>query len=87
MKGWCQRHDVDCQEPVDIIKTPVVIKRFQREIAKYNAFFGETEQVKKFELVADEWSQKSGILTPTLKVKRHIVLQKYKDLIDKIYGL
>jgi long-chain acyl-CoA synthetase len=49
------------------------------------AGFAHYETVKKFKLVADEWSVESGELTPTLKVKRKVVEKKYADLIDSIY--
>lgn len=55
------------------------------EVKKYNAFFGDTEQIKKFEIVNDKWSIENGILTPTLKVKRKVVEQRYKDLIDSMF--
>lgn len=69
-----------------MVKNEIVIKRFAREVAKYNAFFGDTEQVKKFELIPDEWSQLTEILTPTLKVKRNLVHERYRDVIQKIYS-
>lgn len=57
-----------------------------KEVKKYNAFFGDTEQVKKFEIVNDKWTIESGILTPTLKVKRKVVQQRYKALIDSMFA-
>ena len=56
-----------------------------KEVKIYNTFFGETEQIKKFELVADEWTIENGIMTPTLKVKRKVVQQRYKNLIDSMF--
>ncbi len=87
LKGWCHRHDVTYTSPAEIINDATIYKRFAREVAKYNTFFGETEQVKRFALVSDEWSMKSGVLTPTLKIKRHIVQQRYKEQIDKLFGV
>jgi long-chain acyl-CoA synthetase len=59
--------------------------RFAAEVKKINENFGDTEKIKRYELIADEWSVTNGLLTPTLKVKRSIILGKYKDLIDKMY--
>lgn len=87
LKSWCHRHDVTYTSPAEIINDATIYKRFAREVAKYNTFFGETEQVKRFALVSDEWSMKSGVLTPTLKIKRHIVQQRYKEQIDKLFGV
>ena len=85
LKGWCGRHDVVYTTPEDIVKNTVVLKRFAREIEKYNAFFGDTEQVKKYELIPDEWSQMTDILTPTLKVKRNLVQARYKENIQRLF--
>lgn len=85
LKSWCKSHDIPYTSAEEAVKNPDIIKRFGREIAKYNTYFGDTEKVKKIELIADEWSQKSGILTPTLKVKRHVIQQRYHDLIQEIY--
>ena len=86
LEGWCSRHEVAYTTPEEIVKNPVIIKRFSREIEKYNAFFGDTEQIKRFELISDEWSQLTGILTPTLKVKRNLVHERYKENIRKLFG-
>lgn len=48
--------------------------------------FGKWERVKRFELTSDEWSIDAGHLTPTMKLKRKIIKEKYKDLYTKIYG-
>jgi len=85
LQGWCLRHNIEYQNPQQIIKDTEIVKRFTREVAKYNAFFGDTEQVKKFELIPDEWSQLTEILTPTLKVKRNLVQERYKDVIEKLF--
>jgi long-chain acyl-CoA synthetase len=86
LKGWCERHDVEYTTPEEIVKNETVLKRFARETAKYNQFFGDTEQVKKFVLIPDEWSQLTDILTPTLKVKRRLVCARYKDEIEKLFS-
>ena len=85
LKLWCRGHEITFTTPEEMVSQPEIVKRFAREVEKYNANFGETEKVKKFELIADEWSQKMGILTPTLKVKRHIVLERYATTIQRIY--
>jgi long-chain acyl-CoA synthetase len=65
-----------CQEVRDAI---------QKDIDEYNPTFGKWEQVKKFELTPELWSIELGHLTPTMKVKRKVVKEKYKALFDKIY--
>ena len=85
LQDWCLRHNIEYQNPQQIVKDPEIVKRYAREMDKYNAHFGDTEQVKKFELIPDEWSQLTEILTPTLKVKRSLVQERYKDTIEKLF--
>ena len=85
LKSWCKGHEVNFTTAAEVIKDPVVLKRFSQEVEKYNSFFGETEKVKKFTLISDEWSQKTGILTPTLKVKRHVIKNIYKEQIEGLF--
>jgi long-chain acyl-CoA synthetase len=85
LQAWCLRHNIEYQTPQQIVKEPEIIKRYAREMDKYNANFGDTEQVKKFELIPDEWSQLTEILTPTLKVKRNLVKERYKEVIEKMF--
>jgi long-chain acyl-CoA synthetase len=59
--------------------------RFATEVKKINENFGDTEKIKRYELITDEWSVANGLLTPTLKAKRKVIIEKYKDLIDKMY--
>ena len=70
----------------ECIKMKEVKDAISKEVKKYNALFGETEQIKKFELVADDWTIENGIMTPTLKVKRKVVQQRYKNLIDSMFA-
>ena len=64
-----------------------VRSRIQQEIDVCNKDFGKWEQIKKFEITNEEWTATSGHLTPTLKMKRKIILEKHKNLYDKIYNL
>lgn len=69
----------------EIASNPQVIERISEEIALGNKEFGSWEQVKRFELTPDVWSIEEEHLTPTLKLKRKVILAKYQDLYDKIY--
>ena len=70
----------------EIVSNPKVIARIQEEIDRLNKKFGNWEQIKRFELTPEVWSITSGHLTPTLKLKRKIVMEMYKDLYQKIYN-
>ncbi len=86
IKGWCDRHEIVFTTPKEIVKNPKIQQRMLKEIEKYNVFFGEAEKIKKFELISDEWSQLTDILTPTLKVKRKLVNERYTDVIEKLFA-
>ena len=70
----------------DFIKMPEVVALVQKQIDKYNTEFSHPEQVKKFTLLADEWTIDSGELTPSLKLKRKVILQEYSKQIEAIYA-
>ena len=57
----------------------------QKAIDEVNAHVGPVEQIKRFEILPHDLSQETGELTPTLKVKRNVVHEKYADLVDRIY--
>lgn len=84
---WAKKNHVDLdQNPQNLIQNEKVIARIQQEIDTINTRFGNWEQIKRFELTPDIWSIEGGQLTPTLKLKRKNVLEKYQDLFQKIYN-
>lgn len=85
IREWAQRHHVNVSDNSDLITNEKVIERIQEEVDHCNAKFGKWEQIKRFELTSDEWSIDGGHLTPTMKMKRAIIKEIYKDLYDKIY--
>lgn len=86
IRDWIERkgHDIgsSCEE---IANSQIIIDRIQREVDECNKNFGKWEQIKKFELTPEEWSIDGGQLTPTMKMKRAIIKDIYKDLYEKIY--
>ena len=84
---WSQRKGINLGATnEEIVKNERVIKRIQREVDEINERFGNWEKVKRFELTPDVWSIDAGHLTPTMKLKRKIIKEKYNDLYQKIYG-
>lgn len=87
IKEWQKLHNITPDTSFEAIaNNPLVIKRIQEEVNTINEKFGNWERVKRFELTPDLWSIDGGHLTPTLKLKRKVVLEKYKELFAKIYG-
>ena len=87
VKEWAKLHNVTLgNSNEEVVKNEEVKKRIDTEIEEINKKFGHWEQIKRFELTPDVWSIDGGQLTPTLKLKRKIIKEIYKDLYTKIYG-
>ena len=83
--GRLKNHNVSA-DPKEMVNNKEVIDRIQEEVDFYNERFGQWEKIKKFELTPDVWSIEDGQLTPTMKMKRKVIKEMYKDLYEKIYG-
>lgn len=83
---WAKRHEVTLGTPAQAVRDPKVIARFQQEIEEANEQFAKWEKVKDFRLTPDIWSVDDGHLTPTMKLRRKIIREKYSDLYQEIYG-
>ncbi|WP_144892566.1 AMP-dependent synthetase/ligase [Flavobacterium tiangeerense] len=87
IKEWALIHKIELGSSNEaIVANEKVIERIQQEVDTLNEKFGNWEKIKRFELTPNIWSIEGGELTPTLKLKRKIVLQKYADLFNKIYN-
>lgn len=88
VREWEKLHKIEVDKTnEELVSNPKVIERIQEEIDILNKKFGNWEQIKRFELTPEVWSITGGHLTPTLKLKRKIVMEKYIDLFHKIYDL
>ena len=83
---WANKHKLHYRDNSELIQIPEVQQRFQKEILQINKDLAPHEQIKCFQLVTDEWSPNTGELSPTLKLKRAILMKKYKEEIAKIYN-
>ncbi len=85
LKEWMRQQHISFTTNEEAIHHPEVLELFRRLIDSFNEFFNHVEQVKRFELLPDEWTIDSGELTPTLKLKRKVIMEKYKTAIERIY--
>jgi len=86
LKEWCNQHHVkNGTSTSQLIRDPKVIELYKGIVEEYNKSFNHVEQVKKFELLDCEWTIEGGELTPTLKLKRKVIMEKYRDAIERIY--
>jgi len=87
IKQWSSIKGNDISQDTAVAcKDEKLISRIQQEIDFHNEGFGNWEKVKTFQLTPDLWSIEAGHLTPTMKSKRKVIKEMYKDLYDKLYG-
>jgi long-chain acyl-CoA synthetase len=87
LKEWCEKNDIQWAAKKEILRNDKVNSLFESIVEKYNEPLGHTEMIKKFRLIPDEWSPGSGELTPTLKPKREVIHQRYKEKIEEMYAV
>ncbi|MGB4109879.1 MAG: long-chain fatty acid--CoA ligase [Desulfomonilia bacterium] len=82
---WAQSKGITETDPEKLIANPEVVGRFSEVVDEQNRSLGRVEQIKHFTLIHRPFSQESGELTPTLKVKRKVVMANYSDIIEEMY--
>jgi len=85
LKEWCSEHGIEFTGNEKIIRNEKIVNLIKDTVERYNQNFNQVEQIKKFELLPYEWSVEGGELTPTLKLKRKVIMEKYKEAIERIY--
>src|SRR5690606_25158574 len=85
LENWCKIKGIPFDSRESVIQKPAVIDKYEREINRLNQGFGHWEQVKKFALLAKDWTIDAGELTPKLSLKRKVILQRYEKEIEDIY--
>ncbi len=85
LNDWCKKKKISTKSVDELIKNKQVIDRFQREIDRFNPEFSQYEQVKNFALLPNEWSVENNELTHTQKIKRKVILDRYKETWEPLY--
>jgi long-chain acyl-CoA synthetase len=85
LKEFCKRSDIDYTTDAQMIQNEQVQEKYLSEVAKYNELFGGWEQIKRFELLDAPWGIETGELTPTMKLKRKVIMEKYADRVEALY--
>ncbi|RMA64665.1 AMP-dependent synthetase/ligase [Ulvibacter antarcticus] len=84
---WSKKEEMNIStDPKQAINDEKLISKVQEEINIHNERFGKWEKVKTFQMTPDIWSIEGGQLTPTMKAKRKVIKEMYKDLYEKLYG-
>lgn len=85
LKEFCKRSDIDYTTDAEMIQNEQVQEKYLSEVAKFNELFGNWEQIKRFELLDTPWGIETGELTPTMKLKRKVIMEKYADRVEALY--
>ena len=85
LKDWQLRHGIKCNSQEEMIVDKETLNRYNKVMAKYNKYFGDTEQIKRFKLVNEVWTESNGFLTPTMKLRRRKVMETYSEEIENLF--
>ncbi len=86
LKTWAKDNDVVYQSNEQIIREQKVLDLYKSIRDKYNQFFNQVEQIKRFQLLPKEWAIDTGEMTPKMSLKRKVIMDKFKQEIDEIYN-
>jgi long-chain acyl-CoA synthetase len=87
LHNWAIRHGVEFRDNAELIQAPQIISRYQRVVNEMNKQLGQTEQIKRFRLVQEEWTPATGELSPTLKLKRKFLTKRYASVVEEIFSV
>jgi long-chain acyl-CoA synthetase len=86
LPDWLERHGKDPSASIaDVAEDPELLEEIQKQVDKANATVSRAEQIKRFRVIPVELSEDAGEITPSTKVKRHVVVEKYSDDINALY--
>jgi long-chain acyl-CoA synthetase len=86
LQGWAKGQGVSTDDPVSLVKNPKVVKAYEEIVEKVNGGLAHFESIKRICIVPDEWSVEDGTLTPSMKLKRRIVSERYAKEIEEFYA-
>ncbi|MBN2862676.1 MAG: hypothetical protein JXN62_05915 [Bacteroidales bacterium] len=82
---WKTSNKISFSDYEELIKQPLVLDLFSSEINRINKRLSIPERINRFRLVHDEWTPTTGELSPTLKLRRQFIHNKYKTIINQVY--
>jgi len=85
LQQWCEKENISAKDKYELISNPLVLKIFSAEINRINRFLSDPERIVKFRLIIDEWSPVTGELSPSLKLKRKFISDKYHEVLEEVY--
>ncbi len=85
LREWMRNNNIPFTSPEDAIHDPAVVTHYRELVESFNKYFNHVEQIKKFELLAQEWSIDTGEMTPKMSLKRKVIMEKYRGALERIY--
>ena len=86
LEAWAQQHDIQTRSRAELVADSRVIALYGEIVREVNGGLANFESLKRFRVVADEWTQNSGELTPSMKLKRRAITARYGAVIDELYA-
>jgi len=85
LEEWAHHRGIETTNRAELVADSRVVALYAEIVRKVNASLANFETLKRFHVVADEWTQESGELTPSMKLKRRVITEKYASLIGALY--
>jgi len=86
LRDWARKEGIASSSNEELIRNPKVIEMYKELIESFNKYFNHVEQIKKFELLPQDWSIETGEMTPKMSLKRKVLMEKFRPAIERIYG-
>jgi long-chain acyl-CoA synthetase len=86
LEQWASHHGVDAKDRAELVSDSRVIAHYAEIVREVNGTLANFENLKRFRVVAEEWAQDSGELTPSMKLKRRVITERYANLIGALYA-
>jgi long-chain acyl-CoA synthetase len=86
LREWMREKGIAFTTNEEAIKHPEVLKHYQELVESFNTYFNPVEQIKQFKLLPKEWSIEGGEMTPKMSLKRKVIMDQFKDVIESIYA-
>jgi long-chain acyl-CoA synthetase len=86
LEHWAGHHGIEAAPRASLVADSRVVALYAEIVREVNGSLANFESLKRFRIVADEWSQESGELTPSMKIKRRVLMTQYAAVIDELYA-
>jgi long-chain acyl-CoA synthetase len=85
LEQWAQQHGIQANSRAELVADSRVVAHYAEIVREVNGSLANFESMKRFRVVPDEWTQETGEMTPSMKLKRRAVTNRYAELIDELY--